>query len=192
MTLVRRLARPLLAVSFVAAGVDAVLHPMPAAESVRPLVDRFAPAVGLPADAELAVRATGAVQIGAGALFALGRSPRLSALLLAASVLPRAAGGTPFWREKDPQLRAERRAELLRTAGLLGGALLGAVDTEGRPGLAWRGRRAVQQAEKAGKRAARDARRTARHARATAKIEARQMKLDARQALRGASAARPR
>jgi putative oxidoreductase len=192
MTLVRRLARPLLAASFIAAGVDAVLHPMPAAETMRPLVDRFAPAVGLPADAELAVRATGALQIAAGALFALGRLPRVSAVLLAASVLPSAAGGTPFWREKDPQVRAEQRTELLRTAGLLGGALLGAVDTEGRPGLAWRGRRAVAQAEKAGRRAARDAKRSAKHARAAAKVEVRQRKLDARQVLAGATAVLPR
>lgn len=174
MSLVRRLARPLLAASFVAAGIDAVLHPMTKADAARPFVDRFAPAAGLPADPELIVRANGALQAGAGALFALGRLPRLSALALAVSLLPSAYADGAFWREKDPEARREQRNRLIRDAGLLGGALLGAVDTEGRPGLAWRGRRAVRQAEKAGKRATRDARKTARHARTTAKLEARQ------------------
>jgi uncharacterized membrane protein YphA (DoxX/SURF4 family) len=187
MSLVRRLARPLLAASFVAAGVDAVLHPMPRAEQLRPLVDRLAPPVGLPADAERLVRAQGALQVGAGALFAVGRLPRSSALLLATGALPAMYTDGCFWRETDPQARRERRNELLRTAALLGGALLGAVDTGGRPGLAWRGRRAVKQAEKAGRRAARDARRTARTARTVARLEARQATLDARQALRGSS-----
>lgn len=185
MTLVRRLARPLLAASFVASGVDAVLHPMPKAEAARPLVDRLAPSVGLPPDAELAVRANGAVQVGAGVLFALGRLPRLSALLLATSLLPALVGDGAFWREKDPQARRDQRNQLLRDAGLLGGALLGAVDTDGRPGLAWRGRRAVKQAEQAGRRAARDAKRTAKHARRTARLEA-------RQALAAATTALPR
>lgn len=180
MSLVRRIARPLLAASFIAAGVDAVLHPMPKADAARPLVDRLAPAVGLPADAELAVRVNGTVQAGAGALFALGRLPRVSALLLAASLLPSTCAEGAFWREKDPATRREQRTRLLRDAGLLGGALLGAVDTAGKPGVAWRGRRAVRKAEKAGKRAARDAKRTARLARATARREA-------QQALRSAS-----
>lgn len=175
MTLVRRLARPLLAAPFVAVGIDAVLHPLPKAEPVRPLVERYAPMAGLPADPELVVRANGALQAGAGLLFATGRLPRLSALLLAASLLPSSVAEGAFWREKDPMARRDQRSQLLRNAGLLGGALLGAVDTEGRPGLAWRSRRAVRQAEKAGKRAARDARRTAQHARRTAKLEARQM-----------------
>lgn len=156
MTLVRRLARPLLAASFVAAGVDAVLHPMPKAEAARPLVDRWAPTLGLPADAEFAVRANGALQAGAGVLFALGRLPRLSALVLATTLVPSLAEGA-FWREKDPQIRQDQRRQLLRNASLLGGALLGSVDTEGRPGLAWRSRSAVRKAEKAGRRAARDA-----------------------------------
>jgi hypothetical protein len=107
----------------------------------------------------------------------------MSALLLAASLLPSTYAEGAFWREKDPMARRDQRTQLLRNAGLLGGALLGAVDTEGRPGLAWRGRRAVQQAEKAGKRAARDARRTAKHARRTARLEARQALTTATQAI---------
>jgi uncharacterized membrane protein YphA (DoxX/SURF4 family) len=184
MSIVRRIARPLLAASFVATGIDAVLHPMPKAEAARPVVDRLAPSLGLPEDPELFVRANGALTAAAGTLLALGRIPRLSSLVLAATLLPSTYLEYAFWQEKDPRERRLQRALFLKNAGLLGGTLLAAVDTEGRPGLAWRGRRAVQQAEKAGRRAAREARRSAKHARTTARLEA-------RQALHTASAALP-
>jgi uncharacterized membrane protein YphA (DoxX/SURF4 family) len=162
MTIVRRLARPLLAVPFISAGADAALHPLPRAEAIRPLVQRVAPALKLPADPELLVRANGMVMAGAGTLLALGRMPRLSSLALVATLLPATWADHAFWQEKDPQARRDRRTLFLREAGLLGGALLALVDTEGRPGLAWRGRQAIGQAEKAGQRAAREARRTSR------------------------------
>jgi hypothetical protein len=107
---------------------------------------------------------------GAGTLLALGRMPRLSSLALVVTLLPTTWSDHAFWREKDPMARRDRLALFLRDAGLLGGALLALVDTEGRPGLAWRGRRAVRHAEKAGQRAAREARRTTREAKRAAKL----------------------
>ena len=169
----RRLARPLLAASFVSAGADAALHPAPKAEGLRPLVQRVAPPLRLPQDPEVFARANGAVMAGAGTLLAFGRLPRLSALALVATLLPTTYAEHAFWQEKDPQEKRAKRAMFLRDAGLLGGALLALVDTQGRPGLAWRGRRAVQQAEKAGKRAARETRRTTREAKRTAQFSAR-------------------
>ena len=166
----RRLARPLLAASFVSAGADAALHPAPKAEGLRPLVQRVAPPLRLPQDPEVFARANGAVMAGAGTLLAFGRLPRLSALALVATLLPTTYAEHAFWQEKDPQAKRAQRALFLRDAGLLGGALLALVDTEGRPGLAWRGRRAVKQAEKAGRRAAKDAKRTTREARRTAQL----------------------
>ncbi|HEY6794645.1 MAG TPA: DoxX family protein [Kineosporiaceae bacterium] len=182
MTVVRRLARPLLAASFISAGVDAVLHPMPRAESLRPLVEQAAPVLNLPADPELLVRANGAVMAGAGASLALGRLPRLSSLALVATLLPTAWIDHAFWHEKDPQARRDRRALFLRDASLLGGALLALVDTEGRPGLAWRGRRAVRQAEQARRRAGRQARWTTREARRSAQRVARSARESVREA----------
>jgi len=169
MTIVRRLARPLLAVSFISAGVDAALHPRPRAEAMRPLVRRIPAAAHLPQDPEVFVRANGVVMAGAGALLALGRLPRLSALALAATLVPATYADHAFWQEKDATARRDQRALFLRDAGLLGGTLLALVDTEGRPGLAWRGRRAVRSAEKAGKRAAREARRTTHATRRSAR-----------------------
>jgi putative oxidoreductase len=166
MSLVRRLARPLLAAPFVAAGADAVLDPASTAETTRALAAKLDSVAGTSTDAEHLARATGTVQVGAGAMLALGRLPRLTALLLAVSLIPSIAEAITFWKEEDPATRREKRARLLRDAGLLGGALLGAADTAGRPGLGWRGRHAVRAAKKAARRAARDARRSARQARA--------------------------
>lgn len=139
MSLVRRLARPLLAATFVSAGIDAFLHPMNRADRARSLTERISTPQG-PADPELLVRANGALQAGAGMLLALGRAPRFAALALVASAVPSTYLDHPFWEQTDPERRRDERALFLRNLGLIGGVMLAAVDTEGRPGLAWRGR----------------------------------------------------
>jgi len=163
MTLVRRLARPLLAAVFVQNGLDAVLRPGPRVDAVRPLA-RHASSVGLPDDPELLVRANGAVMAGAATLFALGRLPRLSALAMVATLAPTTYTQHAFWAEKEPERKRAQRHEFLENLGLLGGTLLATVDTEGRPGLAWRGRHAVDHAGKSARRVRRDARREAKAA----------------------------
>ncbi len=184
MTLVRRLARPLLAAVFVQNGVDAFLHPTSRVDAVRPLARRAA-AAGLPDDPELLVRATGAGMAGAGAPFAVGRLPRVSALAMVATLVPSTYTEHAFWQEKDPEQRRAQRTEFLQRLGLLGGTLLATVDTEGRPGLAWRGRHAVQHAEQNARRAGRGARRASRQARRAAKLQAREAARNAKEALPG-------
>jgi uncharacterized membrane protein YphA (DoxX/SURF4 family) len=158
MSIVRRIARPLLAATFIESGVDAVLHPMPRAEAARPFARRLSGSLGVREDPELFVRVSGAVRIGAGALLATGRLPRLSALALSVTLAPDLVGDQPFWSQKDPEQRRDQRRALLTGLALLGGTLLAAVDTGGRPGLAWRGRHAVRHAEKTVQRAAIQAR----------------------------------
>jgi putative oxidoreductase len=165
MTIVRRLARPLLAASFVQEGLDAVLHPGKRTERAQPLVDAVAGPLGLPKDPELLIRANGAVMAGAGALFALGRMPRLTGLALAATVAPGIyLHITSMRSDKDPEHRRSERDDLMRDLGRLGGALLAAVDTQGRPGLAWRGRHAAEHLGTSARRTTRTARREAKRA----------------------------
>ncbi len=80
----------------------------------------------------------GGTQIGAGVCFALGKSARLAATLLAViSVL----NGYVEWRSADissKEARDARRKQLLKNVSLTGGVLLAAVDTAGKPSLAWR------------------------------------------------------
>jgi putative oxidoreductase len=175
MTIVRRLARPMLAASFVQEGLDAVLHPGKRADQARPLVEAVAKPLGLPEDPELLIRANGAVMVGAGALFALGRLPRLTGLALAATVVPGVYLHVMALRgEKDSDRRNAERDDLLRDLGRLGGALLAAVDTQGRPGLAWRGRHAAEHLGASAQRTTRAAQRSARAARREAKRAAKE------------------
>ncbi len=169
MSVVRRVARPLLASMFVVGGVDRLKHPSARADAARPVVEKLAPILRLPQDTELLVRANGVVMIGAGTMLALGRFPRTSAAVLAATLVPTTVAEHRFWAEDDPQVRAEQRTQLLKNLGLLGGLLLAAVDTEGRPGLAYRAHLAGESVQ----RAARQTRREARHLAKTATTEAR-------------------
>jgi len=167
---VRRLARPLLAANFVVEGLDHVRHPGPRVDSARPLVSTLAGPLRLPEDPELLVRANGAAMAGAGSLLAIGRLPRLSAAVLAASLLPATYIDHPFWAEKDPETKAAQRTKFLTNLGLLGGVLIASVDTEGRPGLAWRSERAAKDARRAASLAAKDAKRATRGARREARL----------------------
>ena len=175
MTLVRRVARPMLAAMFVVGGLDQLKHPGTKADTARPLVEKLAPAIGLPDDTELLVRANGAAMVGAGSLLALGKLPRLASTVLAATLVPTTVAAHSFWQEQDPEVRAKQKVQFLKNLGLLGGLLLAAVDTEGKPGLAYRAHMVNASAH----RAARQTRREARH---VAHAAAREAKLKAVQA----------
>lgn len=159
MTVVRRVARPLLSSIFVSGGLEALRHPagkVPAAEGVAPPIARRLPY--LPEDTETLVKVNAGVQVGAGALLALGRFPRLASALLAGSLVPTTLAGHRFWEETDPARRAAQRIHFYKNLGLLGGLMLAAVDTEGRPGLAWRARHASGHAAAGTRRTHRTAR----------------------------------
>ena len=175
MTLVRRVARPMLAAMFVAGGLDQLKHPSRKTGAARSLVEQVGPTLGLPDDPELLVRANGAAMVSAGSLLAIGRLPRIASTVLAATVVPTTLAAHAFWQEQDPQARAEQKVQFLKNLGLLGGLLLAAVDTEGKPGLAYRAKLAGNSAT----RAARTTRREARHA---ARAAAREARLKAAQA----------
>ncbi len=184
MSLLRLVARPLLAAPFIVRGVDALLHPMNRAERTQPMADRLPPAAGPLGNPEHLVRASGVVMVGAGALLATGTAPRVSAAVLAATSLPAIYTDRPFWTIEDPQQRRDQRALLLRELALVGGLLLAAADTEGRPGLAWRGRRAVTDLERSAHRASRQARTASWAAKRTGRLLRRQARLEARLAQR--------
>ena len=111
----------------------------------RPVLDRVTVPLKLPQDPILVVRAAGGITVGAGLLLALGKLPRLSALAIVLTA-PAVQNSQPFWKEKDAELRRAQRDTFLKNLGIVGGALLATVDTEGRPSLAWRGRRAARSA----------------------------------------------
>jgi uncharacterized membrane protein YphA (DoxX/SURF4 family) len=148
--LIRRVARPMLSAAFIARGVDSLRSPKPAADAARPTLDglsKLPDPVGtnVPSNAETVARVNAAVQIGGGLLLASGKLPRLASAALALSVVPGSLGGHTFWNETDPQRKADERRAFLTDVSLIGGLIIAAVDTEGRPSLGWRGRRAAHK-----------------------------------------------
>lgn len=167
MTVSRLIARPMLASAFVVGAVTALRDPAAPATKASPVTDKLVQlaqraGIPLPEDPETLVKLNAAVQIGAGLSLATGRAPRLSAAVLAASLAPTTLAGHRFWEAESPAVRTQQRLHFFKNASLIGGLIIAAGDTDGRPGLAWRTRHA-----------AKDARREAKHLAATARKEAR-------------------
>ena len=142
--LTHRLARPLLAGMFIAGGLDSLLHPDSKVKKADPVTTQIARLFGLPEDTKLLVRVNGGVQLGAGLLLAMGVLPRPMAANLAVSLVPTTIAGHPFWKEDDPTTRAQQRTQFLKNASMLGGLILAATDTNGRPSMGWRAHRALE------------------------------------------------
>jgi uncharacterized membrane protein YphA (DoxX/SURF4 family) len=135
----------MLAGIFVSSGADAFLHPeakVPRAEAVAPVI---AERLGLPPDTERLVRLNGAVMVAGGALLATGRLPRLAALAVLGALVPTTVAGHAFWSETDPAAKQQQRIQFLKNLAMGGGLLLAATDTDGRPSLGWRARRAARR-----------------------------------------------
>lgn len=152
--LIRRIARPMLSAVFIGRGVDALRSPKPAADAARPTLEglsKLPDPVGtsVPSNAETVARVNAAVQIGGGLLLATGKLPRLASAALAFTVVPGSLGGHMFWAETDPQRKADERRAFLTDVSLIGGLIIAAVDTEGKPSLGWRGRRAARKVSEA-------------------------------------------
>jgi uncharacterized membrane protein YphA (DoxX/SURF4 family) len=144
----------MLSAAFIARGVDALRAPKPAADAARPTLEglsKLPDPVGtnIPSNAETVARINAGVQIGGGLLLATGKLPRLASAALALSVVPGSLGAHAFWSESDPQRKAEERRAFLTDISLIGGLIIAAVDTEGKPSLGWRGRRAAHKVSEA-------------------------------------------
>ena len=117
-------ARLLLAWVFLRNSVDVLRKPEPRVASAGWLLDELRARVPLlPADNVMLVRANAAVQVGAAGLLALGQQQRLTALMLAASMVPTTLGGHAFWRHDDPTRRSQQQIQFDKNLAILGGLL---------------------------------------------------------------------
>ncbi len=169
MTVIRRLARPMLASTFVFGGIQALRNApaladaaKPVNDEIRDLADKVAPQLPVPQDDKTMVRINAGVHIVAGLGLATGRAPRLCALALAGTVVPTTVAGHPFWEEKDKAARTQQMTHFFKNVSMLGGLVLAAVDTEGRPGVAWRARNVAGTAKREAKHLRREAKSQAR------------------------------
>ncbi|MEV7431216.1 DoxX family membrane protein [Nocardioides sp. NPDC092400] len=172
MSLSRLVARPMLASVFVVGAVNALKNSGALAAKAEPVTDtlvgtikKAVPQAPLPDDPQTLVRINAAVQIAAAAALATGRGPRTSAAVLAASLAPTTLAGHRFWEADDQATKTQQQLHFFKNLSVLGGLLIAAGDTEGRPGVAWRARRV-----------AKDARREARHLAVSARQEAKLVK----------------
>jgi uncharacterized membrane protein YphA (DoxX/SURF4 family) len=182
MTVVRALARPLLSTIFVVQGAQALRNPEPHVAKAKPVADRLVPLVKKVTPAQVGdripdstanlVRLNGAAQVLGGVALASGKGSRLAALVLAGSLVPTTLAGHSFWQESDKAARGAQKVQFMKNLGLMGGLLLAAVDTEGKPGVAWRATHGAKAAKRETKRGAKLAKRETKQFARTAKREA--------------------
>ncbi len=143
MSIARRLARPLLASTFVFGGIDAFRNPASKVPAAHKMVGSVPAKVSFVKDTEQIVKYDGAMKAVAALLLSTGRMPRMMALALASSLVPTTFAGHRFWEETDPAKRKAQLLQFIKNASILGGLILAAVDTAGRPSVGWRARRAA-------------------------------------------------
>ena len=163
--MLRRIARPLLASVFIVDGWRAVRHPSQEVEHLPQAhagLSNLADKAPVPLSADLIVRAAGVTKIVAGSLLGLSVAPRAAATVLAVLHLPTVVAANPFWTSHG-QERRDQILGLVRDSAVLGGLLLAAGDTAGKPSLAWRLDTARATSSK-------QAATTAKHVRRTAKV----------------------
>jgi putative oxidoreductase len=163
---VRSAAHAMLASIFVISGIRILLNPDSRAESAKRVTDRVGPLIEkvdprLPSDTRSLVRIKAGVDVAAGLLLATGRLTRPSALALAVSLVPTTFAGHPFWTLPKPE-RTQHQTHFLKNLGLLGGLLIVAADTQGKPGIRYRTSHAVDRSQRRMKRAVKTAKRDAK------------------------------
>jgi putative oxidoreductase len=142
----------MLAGIFVSGGAKALANPDPLVPRAQPIVDRVAPVLArvdkrVPTDARTLVQVNGAVQFIGGLLLMTGLR-RPAAAALAATLVPRTLAGHRFWAHRDPEQQALQQTQFLKNLGLMGGLILAALDTEGRPGVRYRVARTVRESRR--------------------------------------------
>jgi uncharacterized membrane protein YphA (DoxX/SURF4 family) len=168
----------MLAATFIYGGIETLRNPQsrvpgaaPIVEQLTGIADKQLP-IEVPHDVEQWVKINAGVHVTAGALLALGKLPRFSALALATSLVPTTFAGHRFWEHDDPKERFGQTSNFLKNTSMLGGLLLAAVDTEGKPSVGWRARKTAGAAaaaaeasyERASKKAAKAQKKAAKQA----------------------------
>jgi putative oxidoreductase len=169
---VRSAARAMLASIFVVSGVRILIDPDSRAEAAKRVTDRVGPLIEkvdtrLPSDTRTLVRIKAGSDVAAGLLLASGRLSRPAAALLAAGLIPTTFAGHPFWTLPKAE-RTHAQTHFLKNLGLLGGLLLAAADTQGKPSLRYRTSHAMDRSQRSMKRAVKTAKREARIAKRSA------------------------
>jgi len=142
-TIAEAVARPLLAGMFIYGGIDALRTPRQKSDAASAVLEPLEEATGLEGPA--LVKANAGAQVIGGACLALGILPRPAAAVLALSLVPTTLGGHRPWEQDDPKARSMQTIHVLKNLAMVGGLLLAATSTGGRPSLPWRAKRAAHK-----------------------------------------------
>ena len=154
--IVRRLARPMLAAIFITGGIGALKQPKAHVEMAEPTLGQITEPLAVSDQKETVMRGYGAAMVAGGTLLALGKFPRVASTVLIGALVPTTATHR-FWEESDPGAKQMQQVQFFKNLGLLGGLMLAAVDTEGKPGVAYRAKLAGESIERSAKAARREA-----------------------------------
>jgi len=120
-------ARLLTGSTYVVLGADALRAPGGRVGQAAPVLAAMREYLPLPEDDELVVRGNAAVQVAAGGLMTIGLFPRLSAVVLAGSLVPTTWAGHAFWTVEDPAARKQQRVQFHKNMALIGGLIFAAL-----------------------------------------------------------------
>ena len=137
-TVLRLLARPMLASVFVLDGFDALQHPDDHVERFRklePTLEKIGVPPVLTSDAKALSRVAGAATVVAGLGLATGKYPRICALLLAVINFPITVVNNPIWAAKGSIQRKTYTRGFVLGASLAGGLGMAMLDAYGQPSL---------------------------------------------------------
>lgn len=130
MTLLRTVARPMLASVFLAGAVNALKNTSTISPKVKPVADLASKTTGQPVSPATLVRVNAGTQLLAASALATGRAPRLSALVLAGSLTPTTVVGHQFWNQSDPVAAKNQRLHFLKNVSVIGGLLMATLDPD--------------------------------------------------------------
>ena len=146
----RLAARSMLASQFIILGADTLRNPAPRAEVAKPVIEQLRGVIpALPDNDNAVVRLDGAINVVFGTSLLLGKFQRISALILAGSLLPTTFGGHRFWEQEDPASKKNQQIHFQKNIAALGGLLFAALDRKGKPSLSYRASKAAKRANKA-------------------------------------------
>ena len=121
--MLRTTGRLLMGTTYAVLGYDAWREPGGRVDQASETLAALRNVLPIPDDDEAVVRANGGAQAAAGALLALGIMPRLSATVLAGSMVPTSLAGHAFWKIDDPVMRKTQRVQFLKNLAMIGGLL---------------------------------------------------------------------
>ncbi len=112
MSLIKTLSHAFLAGIFIINGYGAFAEP----GGRVTLVDK----ARIPAPRQAVILNGGTMVVGGTAL-AVGFLPKLAALVLIGSLIPTTLVGHPYWKEENPQTRANQQGQFLKNLAMIGG-----------------------------------------------------------------------